>query len=586
MESFFSRYRNALVLITVLLVQVIGLAVQARRPSPDAADSESVSLIRYWVVSVITPPERWVHAIADGIGGIWSNYVNLVHVKHQNRELQMEMDRLRLEQAGLAEDARQAQRLQGLLGFTRKYIYKTVVAQVIGTSGSDQSRIVYIDKGSEDGIRAGMPVITPDGIVGKTRDVFPHKSQVLQISDPTSGAGVVLETTRIRGILRGNVYGQPQVINVMPDDRIKPGEKVITSGGDQLFPRGLPVGVVDRVEIDPEHDPLVDILIKPAANLAQLEEVLVITNMGDQLPPQAVHDIATSELQVEQQRASDILAERLPSRIDPNAPEAAENLKELDASGEVARPLAPPAALHPDHFSPNATPPATTLVPGQRIAPLLADQPGTTNPVRKKPDATTATGNAQGGAQGTGATTQANSATGTAAPVRKKPEIVPDFGNKPPPPTVTAAGDISPVTPRRSTLVTEPKENGAAPQSPSENTPGATPENGRPANSENGRPTNPVKTTVVVDGPERSAKPASNAGSTAPRSNTVPGAATQPSDTAPKKSGPEIVPSDGSYPPGYVPPKKKPQAKPATKPNQTTQPATPPAQQPPQGRRN
>src|SRR5882762_2070209 len=108
MESFFSRYRNALVLIAVLLAQVIGLAVQARRPSPDAADSVSVSLIRYWVVSVITPPERWVHAIGDGIGGIWSNYVNLVHVKQQNRDLQMEMDRLRLEQASLAEDARQA----------------------------------------------------------------------------------------------------------------------------------------------------------------------------------------------------------------------------------------------------------------------------------------------------------------------------------------------------------------------------------------------------------------------------------------------------------------------------------------------
>ena len=67
-------------------------------------------------------------------------------------------------------------------------------------------------------------MITPDGIVGKTRDVFRHTSQVLEISDATSGAGVILETTRIRGVLRGDSWGQPQIVNVSPDERIQKGD--------------------------------------------------------------------------------------------------------------------------------------------------------------------------------------------------------------------------------------------------------------------------------------------------------------------------------------------------------------------------
>ena len=150
-----------------------------------------------------------------GVGGLWQNYIDLRHVQQQNQELQKTVDRLRLEQAQLIEDARQGQRLQGLIGFQEKYIYKTLAAQAFGSSGSDQSRVFYIDKGASDHLERDMAVITPDGIVGKVRDVFPHSAQVLAINDPTSGAGVILETTRIRGILRGNADGQPQIVGIL-----------------------------------------------------------------------------------------------------------------------------------------------------------------------------------------------------------------------------------------------------------------------------------------------------------------------------------------------------------------------------------
>ncbi len=189
MESFFSRYRNALVLITVLMVQVVGLAVQVRRPGPNPSDKGSVRLIRSWAVGLVTPPERVLRATGHGIRSVWMNYVDLIHVRQQNRDLKSQLDDLRLEEESLAEDARQGQRLQALLGFREKYIYKTVAAQVIGTSGTEQSKVLLIDKGSRDGLKPDMPVITPDGIVGKTRDVFAHTSQVLEISDPDQRRG-------------------------------------------------------------------------------------------------------------------------------------------------------------------------------------------------------------------------------------------------------------------------------------------------------------------------------------------------------------------------------------------------------------
>ena len=152
MESFFVRYRNLLVLLAILLAQIIGLAVQVRRTASgrstlDVPDEPSVRLIRLWADAVVTPPEQLFHAAKMGAESLWADYLDLRHVREQNKDLQKTIDRLRLEQAALLEDAKQGQRLQSLVDFQEKYIYKTVAAQAIGSSGSDSSRVFYIDKG-------------------------------------------------------------------------------------------------------------------------------------------------------------------------------------------------------------------------------------------------------------------------------------------------------------------------------------------------------------------------------------------------------------------------------------------------------
>ncbi len=413
MESFFSRYKNALVLIMVLLAQLLALAIQVRRPAAEGADRPSVSLLRYAVVSVVTPPERLIVGTGHWFSSLWFGYFDLIHVRRQNASLKQQVQRLQLEEAGLAQDAAQGQRLQHLLDFKEHYIYKTLPAQVIGTSGAEESQVIYIDKGSDNGLQQDMPVITADGIVGKVKDVFPHTSQVLLVTDPTSGVGVVLEATRTSGILKGRPFGQLQVVDISPDSRIKSGDPIVTSGGDQIFPRGLPVGTVDRVVPDPEHDPLVDVLVHPAAHLAGLDEVLVVTNVGDSLSPQEAKDIAASEAEseAEQKRASDILSERLPSRYDPNAPADTNPQNTTGPNGLPISPPPPPRPIHPDQFSPNAEPNAANMTPGHRWASVKYGTEDTTP--RAHPPA------AQPGSSTTSPTATAPAAQTSSAPAAK-----------------------------------------------------------------------------------------------------------------------------------------------------------------------
>jgi rod shape-determining protein MreC len=355
MESFLSRYRNPLVLLAIVLVQLLGLAVQVRRPNP-GKDGEQTRLIRYWAVTAFSPFERVLLSVGHGVSHTWHNYVDLRHVRQQNQQLQSELDRIRLEQSSLAVDAREGLRLQKLFGFQQQYIAKTVAAHIIGTSGTDLSRVLIIDKGSKSGLKTDMPVITPDGVVGKVRDVFSSTAQVLEINDQTSGLGIVLTQTRLRGILRGNAAGQTEIIDILPDERIQHGEQVITSGGDGVYPSGLPVGTVERVVNDPEHNPYVAVMVRPAVNLSRLDEVLVITQTQNTMPASMQQDIATSE-----EKAADILAQRLPSV--PPPPTVGPDGKPINANSPPP-PVRPPSSLHPDQFTPDATPPASTLTPG------------------------------------------------------------------------------------------------------------------------------------------------------------------------------------------------------------------------------
>jgi rod shape-determining protein MreC len=298
MESVLGRYRNLTILVGVLFLQVLGLAVQVKR----GADAENTRLIRIWAVRAITPFERALVWAQNGTSGLWHNYFFLRGVRAENRQLKEQIAQMRLEQVRLNEDATQAHRLQSLLAFKEQFIAKTVPAQVIGSSGSDLSQSIYIDKGSNAGIAQDMAVITAGGIVGKVLRVYPSTSLVLMINDQSSGVGAMLEKSRLQGVVRGTPNGELIMERVMSDEQVAAGETVLSSGGDQIFPKGLPLGTVSKVS--PGREMFLNIHVKPAADLSRVEEVLVVTEKQERAP---VAETGGS------MRAADVLAQRLPS---------------------------------------------------------------------------------------------------------------------------------------------------------------------------------------------------------------------------------------------------------------------------------
>lgn len=338
MESVFGRYRNLIVLVGVLFLQALGLAVQVKRN----VDNEPTRLIRIWTVNAVSPFEKGILGIQHGASNLWHNYFYLRGVRQENRDLKAEIERMRIEQIRLNEDAQQARRLQALLGFKEQYIAKTVAAQVIGASGSEQSRSITIDKGSDSGITPGMAVVTGDGIVGKVLRVYDRTtSQILLIDDQTSGVGAILENSRLQGILRGTPAGEVMLEKVMSDEVVQPGEKVVTSGGDRIFPKGFNVGTVMKVSTG--SDLFLNIRVKPAVNLSKLEEVLVITQIPEKEP---VVD------QTGPVRAVDILAQRLPS-VPEKPPEATVTAKPAEGG---AKPSQDPTKAQKPPVKPNSAP--------------------------------------------------------------------------------------------------------------------------------------------------------------------------------------------------------------------------------------
>ena len=264
-----SRHRALTLFAAAIAAQILLLALQIRR-------GQQVRLIRVWAIESVSPLGRGAAWSVDGARGLWNNYVALRHLREEDDQLRTEMAALRMRNAQLESRAAEADRLAGLLGFRDAHAeVQMLAARVIGASPDPSSHMVFISRGSRDGVRRDMGVITPEGVVGKVFAVYPDTSQVLLLTDKESGVGALVETSRAQGPVRGT--GEPLLglEYISNDIKIEPGEKILTSGQDRIFPKDLPVGTVTQVQPD-RHSPFLKISVKPAARLDGLEEVLVL----------------------------------------------------------------------------------------------------------------------------------------------------------------------------------------------------------------------------------------------------------------------------------------------------------------------
>ena len=246
--------------------QLLLLSIQVTR-------NQNVRLINVWAAEFFGPFERGLHGAVAGTAGAWTSFHDLYAYRDANQKLGSELVLARAQIQQLSEKAAELERLKALLQFKEQSPYKTVAAQVIASSPQEGSTTIVIDRGRDAGLEADMPVITPEGVVGKIAAAYAHTAQVLLITDPTCGVGCLLEKSRIQGILKGGGLDQCELHYVMDDQNVPAGEAVITSGLDQVYPKGLLVGHVVKSE---EGNIYRRIAVKPAATLDRLEDVLVL----------------------------------------------------------------------------------------------------------------------------------------------------------------------------------------------------------------------------------------------------------------------------------------------------------------------
>ena len=282
-----SRHRSLTLLAAIVVGQLLLLAAQIKR-------ERQVRLIRVWAVELITPLQRigsWtIHGAQHG----WGGYVGLRRAQQENDAMRAELDRLKIRNAELESRALEADRLEALFNFRAAHgEVPMIAASVIGASPDSGSQVMYLNKGSRDGIRRDMGVITPDGVVGKILAVYPDTSQVLRLDDKDSGVGALLADTRTQGPVKGTGLPLLSLDYISNDEKVASGERVVTSGQDRIFPKDLPVGTVVDFVSDPKT-PFMRIRVRPAANLDRLEEVLVLETRQDlNLKKEADGDNAT-----------------------------------------------------------------------------------------------------------------------------------------------------------------------------------------------------------------------------------------------------------------------------------------------------
>lgn len=173
----------------------------------------------------------------------------------------------------LSEKAAEADRLRALLDFKSQLPYQSLAAEVIASSPGVGSTVVSINVGQDSGITPDLPVVTPEGVVGKVVAVYPHTAQVILITDPLCGVGVMLSASRTQGILKGSGQNRCKLDYVMDEEKVPAGEAVLTSGLDRVYPKGLLVGYVVSAESGNIYK---QIVVKPAVSLSRLENVLVL----------------------------------------------------------------------------------------------------------------------------------------------------------------------------------------------------------------------------------------------------------------------------------------------------------------------
>lgn len=279
METFLSRYRNISVLLLLLAGQLLLLAFQVKT-------GQDVRLIRVWAVTAVAPlagVSEWVKERGARIGEMLA----VEGVREENKRLKAELGQLRVQNQLLKAEISTADRAKALALYMQNSPSKLLATKVIFLGTGANSRTVFVDRGSRDGVMKGMAVITPDGIAGRVTAAYPTASLVSLVTSQGFAAGVISQKSRVRGTMKGVGSSLCPVDHIENRDNLEAGEWLYTSGDDRIFPKGLPAAIVRSAR---EGRGGKDVVAEPVGLRAGVDAFLIVIGgvhglIPDPLPP-------------------------------------------------------------------------------------------------------------------------------------------------------------------------------------------------------------------------------------------------------------------------------------------------------------
>ena len=277
MNTFFKRYREPILVGLLLLVPLARfLSTGLKGREPDLVDRALIALS--------SPLQNGATSALEGVRDGFLGYLALRGAHGEAAQCRAELSAARAELNTLKEAGMENGRLKKLLGYADSTGTTEVQVRVVGLNPSPQFLSVRLNKGENDGVRKGMPVVTPDGVAGQVARASGGYSDVMLLTDPSSRVGVSVQRSRVRGTVTGLGADRAMGLdNVLRADDVIEGDIVVTSGTDGIFPAGLVVG---RVHAPLRHETamFLSAQVEPAVDLRRFEEALVVPTLPGLFP--------------------------------------------------------------------------------------------------------------------------------------------------------------------------------------------------------------------------------------------------------------------------------------------------------------
>ncbi len=274
---FSKRMVLVAVVIVLVAVNVILLTITGKHAHAPAGLGRGALIL-------ISPYQKQVTAFLQSVKDVWNQYFFLVAAAEENRQLKKALGE-HLQQLNQCSETRLANhRLRHLLGFEDEIPRPMVAAQVVGKDPSPWSKTLIVDKGTEDGVRRGLPVVVPEGIVGVVVDASAHAAKVLLLIDPNSAVDALVQQTRAGGIVKGGGADYCIFDYVLRKHDISVGDTVVSSGLDGIFPKGLRIGRISEI-VRQNAGIFQKVSVTPYVDFEILEAVFIIIGpAGDAFP--------------------------------------------------------------------------------------------------------------------------------------------------------------------------------------------------------------------------------------------------------------------------------------------------------------